>query len=59
MPVGILLFHIQLGSGVGLMRWLTLCQHAWDLYDRAVKSGKWASYLKHRKSCKECRVEER
>lgn len=41
------------------MRWLTLCQHAWDLYDRAVKSGKWTSYLKHRKSCKECRVEER
>ena len=42
------------------MRILILCNIAWDLYDKMVRTGKradWLAYLKHRKICQECKVE--
>lgn len=41
------------------MKFMVLCETAWQLYDASVKSHKWTKYLKHRKSCKECRIEEK
>lgn len=41
------------------MRFLILCETAWQLYDASVKNHKWNKYMKHRKFCTECRIEER
>lgn len=40
-----------------MSKWLFLCDTAWELYEKAIKTGKWSAYLKHRKTCKECKVE--
>ena len=42
-----------------MSKWLYLCDKAWELYEKAVKTGYWKAYLAHRKSCTECRTEER
>ena len=42
-----------------VLRFLTLCQIGWQLYDESCLSGNWRKYLQHRKSCKECRIEEK
>ena len=39
------------------MKWLTLCDLAWKLYDACVLSDDWKEYLKHRAECSECKVE--
>jgi hypothetical protein len=41
------------------MKWLILCEEAWKLYDKCVATGRWYPYLKHRKFCTECKLEER